>query len=69
MPLLNSSLINCPSRNQAGVCATSEIRQNIKFAAFLCVFWTKIKIDPECWCKLLSFKQFRKKIDPNDNLT
>ena len=32
-------LLDCPSRNQAGIFATGEIRQNIKFAAFLvCVF-------------------------------
>ena len=39
----------CPSRNQAGVFATGEIRQNIKFADFWCVFLTKIKVDPESW--------------------
>ena len=42
-------LINCPSRNQAGIFATGEIRQNVKFAAFWCVFLTKIKVDPESW--------------------
>ena len=36
-------------RNQAGVFATGEIRQNIKFAAFWSVFLTKIKVDPESW--------------------
>ena len=41
--------IHCPSTDQAGLCATGEIRQNIKFAAFLCVFLTKIKVDPESW--------------------
>ena len=39
--------IDCPSSNQAGVFATGEIRRNIKFAAFWCVFLTKIKVDPE----------------------
>ena len=42
-------LINCPSRNQAGIFATGEIRQNVKFATFWCVFLTKIKVDPESW--------------------
>ena len=42
-------LVDCPSRNQAGIIATGEIRQNIKFAAFWCVFLTKIKVDPESW--------------------
>ena len=41
--------IYCPSRNQAGVCATGEIRQQVKFAAFWCVFLTKIKVDTESW--------------------
>ena len=26
--------LNCPSADQGGLCATGEIRQNIKFAAF-----------------------------------
>ena len=37
------------SRNQAGVFATGEIRHNIKFTDFWCVFLTKIKVDPESW--------------------
>ena len=41
--------VDCPSRNQAGIIATGEIRQNVKFAAFWCVFLTKIKVDPESW--------------------
>ena len=41
--------IDCPSRNQAGALATGEIRRKIKFVAFLCVFLTKIKVDPESW--------------------
>ena len=41
--------INCPSKEQAGLFATGEIRQNIKFAAFWCVLLTKIKVDPESW--------------------
>ena len=41
--------LDCPSRNQAGLFATGEIRQNVKFAAFWCVFLTKIKVDPESW--------------------
>ena len=41
--------------------ATGKIRQNIKFADFWCVFLTKIKVDPESWCKKLSIKQLRKK--------
>ena len=61
-------MLNCPSRNQAGICATGEIRQNIKFAAFWCVFWTKIKVDPESWWKILSIKQLREKKIPKDNL-
>jgi hypothetical protein len=38
-----------PSTGQAGLLATGEIRQNIKFVAFWCVFLTKIKVDPESW--------------------
>ena len=34
---------------QAGVFATGEIRQDIKFAAFWCLFLTTIKVDPESW--------------------
>ena len=41
--------INCTSRNNQGPFATGKIRRNIKFAAFWCVFLTKIKVDPECW--------------------
>jgi hypothetical protein len=41
--------INCPSTDQAGLFATGEIRQNIKFTAFWCVFLTKIKVDPKSW--------------------
>ena len=41
--------LECPSRNQTGVFATGEIRQNIKFWAFWCVFLTKLKVDPESW--------------------
>ena len=45
----NSELgaIYCPSRNQAGIIATGEIRQNIKFAGLGVVFLKKIKVDPE----------------------
>ena len=39
----------CPSRKHAGVSATGKLRPNIKFAAFGCVFLTKIKVDPESW--------------------
>ena len=38
-----------PSRKHTGVSATGEIRPKIKFAAFWCVFLTKIKVDPESW--------------------
>ena len=27
-----------------------KIKRNAKFAAFWCVFLTKMKIDPENWC-------------------
>ena len=43
--------LDCPSRNYAEVSATGKSRPNIKFAAFWCVFLTKIKVDPESWCK------------------
>ena len=58
-----------PSTDQAGLFAKGEIRQNIKFAAFWCVFLTKIKVDPESWWKILYIKQLRKKKMPKDNLT
>ena len=46
----NHSLgINCTSRNNQGPFATGNIRRNIKFVAFLCVFLTKIMVDPESW--------------------
>ena len=45
----STEALNCPSRNQAGVWATGEIRQKFKFAAFWCVFLKKIKVDPESW--------------------
>ena len=41
--------VDCLLRNQAGICATGEIRQKVKFAAFWCVFLTKIKVDTESW--------------------
>ena len=48
---------------------TGKIWQNVKFAAFLCVFLTKKKVDPESWCNKLSIKQLRKKKLPKDNFT
>ena len=39
--------VYCTPRNHHGTFATGKIRQNFKFAAFLCVFLTKIKVDPE----------------------
>ena len=41
--------VNCTSRNNQVPFATGKIRRNIKFAAFWCVFLTKIKKDPEKW--------------------
>ena len=41
------STLDCPLGNQAEICATGEIRQNIKFVTFWCVFLAKIKVDPE----------------------
>ena len=38
-----SEMINYPSRDQAGLFATGDIRQNIKFEAFWCVFLTHKK--------------------------
>ena len=69
IPLVFIWCAHCPSRNQAGIFATGEIRQNIKFAAFWCVFLTKKKVDPESWWKILSIKQLRKKKIPKDILT
>ena len=43
------SLLYCSPRNHAGVSATGKIRPKIKFAAFWCVFLTKIKVHPESW--------------------
>ena len=47
--LISANFLHCPSGNQAGDFATGEIRQNLKFVAFWCVFLTKIKVDPESW--------------------
>ena len=41
--------VDCPSGNQAGLFATGEISQNLKFGAFWCVFLTKINVDPKSW--------------------
>ena len=41
--------IDCTPRNNQGTFATGKIRLNIKFAAFWCLFLTKIKVDPESW--------------------
>ena len=72
VPLLERALshsIYCPSRKSQGVSVTGKIRPNIKFAAFWCVFLTKIKVNPQNWWKKLSIKQLRKKKIPKDNLT
>ena len=47
----HTDVVYCPSRNHAGVSATGRTWQNIKIAAFWCVFLTKIKVDPEIWWK------------------
>ena len=41
--------LDCHSSYQAGLFATGEIRQNIKFVSFWCVVLTKIKVGPESW--------------------
>ena len=56
-------------RNHQGTIPAGEIRQNNKFAAFWCVFLTKIKVDPESWWNKLSIKQLRKKKIPKDHFT
>ena len=46
-------LLDFPSRNQAGIFATGEIRENFNFAAFWCVFLTKtrsfLRMHPLTW--------------------
>ena len=42
---------------------------NAKFAAFWCVFLTKIKVNPESWCNQLSIKQLRMKKIPKNKFT
>ena len=61
-------LLNFTPRKHAGTIPAGEIRQNSKFAAFWCVFLTKMKVDPESWWKL-SLKQLRRKKIPKDNFT
>ena len=43
------NVVNFTPRNQAGTIPAGEIRRNVKFAAFWCVFLTKRKVDPESW--------------------
>ena len=57
-------VVYCPSSYHAGLFATGEIRQKIKFVSFWCVVLTKIKVDPESWGKIISIKQLRKKKIP-----
>ena len=40
---------------------TGKIRQNVKFAVFVCVFLTKIKVDPESWCNKLPLNSSEKR--------
>ena len=61
--------IHCTPRNHQGTIPVAKIRRNAKFAAFWCVFLTKIKVDPESWCNKLSIKQLRMKKIPKDNFT
>ena len=61
--------LNYTSQHWIEPCATGKIRQNVKFAAFWCVFLTKVKVDPESWCNKLPVKQLRKKKIPKDNFT
>ena len=39
------------------------------FVAFVCVFLTKMKVNPENWCNWFSIKQLRVKKIPKDNFT
>ena len=48
---------------------SGKIRGNVRFAAFWCVFLTKMKVDPESWCNKLSIKQLRMKIILKNNFT
>ena len=41
--------LDCTPRNHQGTIAAGKIRRNVKFAAFWCVFLTKIKVYPESW--------------------
>ena len=59
--IAQQKLIYCTTRNQEGTFAAGEIRRNIKFTAFWCVFLTKIKVEPESGYKKLSIKQPSKK--------
>ena len=61
--------IYCTPRNHQGTIATGKMRKKVKFAAFGCVFLTKIKVYPESWCNKLSIKQPSKKKIPKDNFT
>ena len=61
--------VHCTPRNHQGTIPADKMRRNAKFAALWCVFLTKIKVDPESWCKKLSIKQLRVKKIPKDNFT
>ena len=63
------NIFKLPFKRPGGLFATGEIRRNIKFAAFWCVFLTKNKVDTESWWRILTVKQLRKKKIPKDNLT
>ena len=57
-------MVDCPPRHHAGVSDTGKIRPDIKFAAFWCVFLTKIRVNPESWWKKHLIKQLRTKKIP-----
>ena len=48
---------------------TGKIRSNVKFAAFWCVFLTKMKVDPKISFNKPSIKQLRIEKIPKDKFT
>ena len=55
------SALNCTPRKHQGTIPAAKIMPNAKFAAFLGVFLTKMKVDPDSWCNNLSIKHLRVK--------
>ena len=47
---LQTAVLHYTSQLSIEPIPVGKIKRNAKFAAFWCVFLTKMKIDPENWC-------------------